>query len=218
MSLVCSILIKLNVVFMVSKQASMAAVEQAAAVTDQRVLRGEFLWTVNSFSQLDAEVGKLTTSPQFTLLGTQWSMRLYPGGEKEASKNHLSLFLKNESKEAVPITYKFEIVDSEGEQLKAKKQRARNMAAGSSWGLAKLIDRDEVLDKDDEYLDENDTLRIKLTLQKRDGTEHRTSNGTSNACFCVNNLSKTHARLLESGKNRSATCLTHLLRVVCTAT
>eukprot|EP00984_Skeletonema_dohrnii_P004969 scaffold1761_cov78-Skeletonema_dohrnii-CCMP3373.AAC.2 len=49
----------------------------------------------HGFADLPSAVGQCTRSPEFTCNGHRWCIDLFPGGDNQASMEHLSLFLRH---------------------------------------------------------------------------------------------------------------------------
>jgi hypothetical protein len=72
---------------------------------------------VHGFESLSAERGVGFNSPEFLLLGNQWLLSIYPGGDPTAEEGMTSLYLYNESDKAIDIQYGFSVNDGNGKQV-----------------------------------------------------------------------------------------------------
>jgi len=85
----------------------------------------------HGFASLSAaEEGESVDSPDFMLLGNQWRMQIYPGGDTAAAEGMTSLFLYNKSNKAIEIDYGFSVNDGRGKRVAYKRSGAtpRNFA------------------------------------------------------------------------------------------
>ena len=76
--------------------------------------------------------------PKFTLLENHWCLSIYPGGNKDATKGMVSLYLENRSNKAIEIDFGFSVIDSNGKQVEHKADGPRNFTPmggdNSGWG------------------------------------------------------------------------------------
>jgi hypothetical protein len=72
----------------------------------------------HGFGTLSAEQDIYFDSPEFTLLGNQWRLELFPGGSRYAHlEGMVSLYLENNSNKAIDIHFGFSVNDGNGEQV-----------------------------------------------------------------------------------------------------
>ena len=70
---------------------------------------------VHGFASLSALPGEFeyVYLPEFTLLENHyWCLSIYPGGNKDATKGMVSLYLENRSNNAIEIDFGFSVIDS----------------------------------------------------------------------------------------------------------
>jgi hypothetical protein len=72
---------------------------------------------VYDFSSLTSVRGESVALPEFMLLGNQWCLELYPGGNEDADEGMTSLYLCNMSNKAIDAEYGFSIYHMEGKQF-----------------------------------------------------------------------------------------------------
>lgn len=125
-----------------------------------------YFWTIEKFSALENKVGVFTNSPTFSVLDNSWRMSLYPGGDREEFSGHVGIFVYNQGEKPMKVNFTFAVVDSKGAELSRTQSYEREFVpiGHEGWGVPKLLARADVLDASKRYL-ENDTLRIKLTLE-----------------------------------------------------
>jgi hypothetical protein len=71
----------------------------------------------HGFESLSAVRGEFEDSPEFMLLGNEWSLAIYPGGDDDAAEEMVSLDLYNESNKAIDIDFRFNVNDDNGKQV-----------------------------------------------------------------------------------------------------
>ena len=77
----------------------------------------------HGFSDLSTERGARFDSPEFMLLGNQWRLEIYPGGDATAAEGMTPLYLWNMSDKSIEIDLGFSVNDENGKQV-AYKQTA----------------------------------------------------------------------------------------------
>ena len=72
---------------------------------------------VHGFGSLPSERYAYVYSPEFMLLGNQWLLRIYPGGQANAEEGMASFGLWNMSNKAIDIYFGFSVNDGNGKQV-----------------------------------------------------------------------------------------------------
>lgn len=122
-------------------------------LTQIKVVKFSYIWTINNFSFCREEVGETLKSSSFSAESNdklKWCLRINPKGLDEESKDYLSLYLLLVSccKSEVRAKFKFSILNAKGEETKAmESQRAYKFVQGKDWGFKKFIRRDFLLDE-----------------------------------------------------------------------
>lgn len=135
-------------------------------LTQIKVIKFSYMWTISNFSFCREEMGEVLKSSTFSA-GTndklKWLLRINPKGLDEESKDYLSLYLllhKCETKGEVRAKFKFSILNAKREEVKImESQRAYRFVAGKDWGFKKFVKRDLLLDESSGLLPED-----KLTI------------------------------------------------------
>jgi len=113
-------------------------------------------WTVAHFSKkMKMGNGKSIDSMFFSILvlgkKTDWSLMLYPNGDKEKVTGYVSLYLtcRNRKGLSMSLEFKFTILDSNGKSATAPTKSgsitAQMLATNSSWGWESFVKQDELL-------------------------------------------------------------------------
>jgi len=71
----------------------------------------------HGFASLSTLRGVGVASPEFMLLGNQWRLRIYPGGDEIAAEGLMSIDLWNKSNKAIDAEYGFSVNDGNGKQV-----------------------------------------------------------------------------------------------------
>jgi len=113
-------------------------------------------WTLAHFSKkMKMGNGKSIDSMFFSIvvLGkkTDWSLMLYPNGDKEKVSGYVSLYLtcRNRKGLSMSLEFKFTILDSNGKSATAPTKSgsitAQMLATNSSWGWESFVKQDELM-------------------------------------------------------------------------
>jgi len=106
----------------------------------------------HGFPSLSTVRGEFVDSPEFMLLGNQWYLGMYPGGDGGAAERMVSLGLWNKSNKAIEIDYGFSVNDGNGKQVVYKQSPGpRNFAPMGDadgydyWGFMHFAERTTLL-------------------------------------------------------------------------
>lgn len=135
-------------------------------LTQIKVIKFSYMWTISNFSFCREEMGEVLKSSTFSAGSNdklKWLLRINPKGLDEESKDYLSLYLllsKCEAKGEVRAKFKFSILNAKREEVKImESQRAYRFIAGKDWGFKKFVKRDLLLDENSGLLPDD-----KLTI------------------------------------------------------
>ncbi|PIC38716.1 hypothetical protein B9Z55_010629 [Caenorhabditis nigoni] len=121
--------------------------------TQVKVVKFNYMWTINNFSFCREEMGEVLKSSTFSAGCNdklKWCLRINPKGLDEESRDYLSLYLLlvQCNKSEVRAKFKFSILNAKREETKAmESQRAYRFVQGKDWGFKKFIRRDFLLDE-----------------------------------------------------------------------
>lgn len=169
-----------------------------------------FIWTIKGFSLCRQQPGEELSSLTF-LTGREsdeikWRIEVYPMGDTEENKNHLSLYLVLDScnQTEVKVGFRFFIINAKGERYRsvndADVDDLGTFANGESWGKGQFVERVFLLDPANDLLP-NDNLTIlcegSVEGVRADISGHSTASRTEVA-KCT--LSQDFGSLFESQK------------------
>jgi hypothetical protein len=98
----------------------------------------------HGFESLSSERDEYIPSPEFMLVGNQWYLELYPGGDDDAAEEMASLYLENMSNKSIEVEYGFSVNDGNGKQVAYKQSPfTRNFAP---------VDTDDISRRDGQIL------------------------------------------------------------------
>uniref|UniRef100_A0A914H0P4 Speckle-type POZ protein n=2 Tax=Globodera TaxID=31242 RepID=A0A914H0P4_GLORO len=132
---------------------SMLPIAENWCNTQVKVVKFNYMWTINNFSFCREEMGEVLKSSTFSAGPNdklKWCLRINPKGLDEESKDYLSLYLLlvQCNKTEVRAKFKFSILNAKREETKAmESQRAYRFVQGKDWGFKKFIRRDFLLDE-----------------------------------------------------------------------
>ena len=79
----------------------------------------------HDFANLTTTIGECVLSPEFTCLGHQWQLKLYPGGRHNADEGYASIKLSNFSCKDIEIEYGFSLKDAAGREVGHRSPKTR---------------------------------------------------------------------------------------------
>lgn len=135
----------------------------------------QITWNFRGFTRQFASssgVGQHKHSPEFSLcLGAnkiKFTIQVYPNGDENVSKNHVSLFLFLQSATSMRFKYNAEfcLLDAAGEVKFSEtysEVRPSDHEVGSGWGIASFIQHNALFNRSAELLPQN-TLSIMLKV------------------------------------------------------
>jgi hypothetical protein len=86
-------------------------IEEKGCVSRVKKLYGTYRFRVEGFSGLPNRVGESVESPEFSLCGHVWQLRIFPGGSLEQHEGFLSFYLASKSNKIARASYKLSIVN-----------------------------------------------------------------------------------------------------------
>jgi hypothetical protein len=69
-----------------------------------------FQFHIHNFATLRTTTNHYIASPKFTCNGHQWQLRLYPGGESDATEGNVSAFLCHLSEGSITTSFEIKIL------------------------------------------------------------------------------------------------------------
>ena len=124
-----------------------------------------YIWTINNFSLRHEGVGERLNSSEFSSSGNdmlKWCLRAYPSGVDAQNRNFVSVYLSLVScnDREVWAKVKFAIINDKREEDNERQEpQPYKFVKGISWGYAKFIKRDFLLDESNGLLPD-DTLTL----------------------------------------------------------
>ena len=125
----------------------------------------------HGFKNLPAARGDRTDSPEFTCLGNEWCLDVFPGGDDDSDDGMVAIGLVHKSDESIEIEYYFSIRDATnnevansdfGSQLFAPKDDADG---NDGWGIPNFARRSKLV-----KALVNGTLTVEVRMRKYDRT------------------------------------------------
>ena len=72
--------------------------------------KGCYYYSVEGYNALSTRVGDCIESPEFTLCGKLWQLRIFPGGSLLNHKGYLSFYLASKSDVRIRASYKLTVM------------------------------------------------------------------------------------------------------------
>ena len=108
----------------------------------------------HDFTNLTTTSGECVPSPEFTCLGHQWVLKLYPGGRHDADEGYVSVSIKftNSTCKDIEIEYGFSVKDAAGKEVEHRSPKTKMFPALRAettigQGIKKFAKRSRITDK-----------------------------------------------------------------------
>jgi hypothetical protein len=124
-----------------------------------------FQFLFHNFAALDTTEDHYIASPEFTCNGHQWELRLYPGGESDATEGYVSAHLCHLSEGSITAAFKIRILDKFGTVKKARRWCKHVFNDIDDCGRPHFISRSVILDESQHILDSNETLTVDVSME-----------------------------------------------------
>jgi len=108
----------------------------------------KFVWKVSDFNDRPEKNKEYLRSEEFTIKGpgdkvSKWFVELYPKGLNEVDKNHISVFLFNNTKEDIYAKYVMSTNANKSEQIMSLKRFCKD-GKENNWGWSQAYTQDEI--------------------------------------------------------------------------
>lgn len=84
--------------------------EDKECTSKVKKLIGSFRFRVDGYPNLSTKVGDSIESPEFTLCGHEWQLRIFPGGSLESHRGFVSFYLASKSSKIARASYKLSLL------------------------------------------------------------------------------------------------------------
>jgi CRISPR/Cas system endoribonuclease Cas6 (RAMP superfamily) len=72
---------------------------------------GAYSFQIQGYSGLPSRVSDCVESPEFSLCGHKWQLRIFPGGSLDCHKEYLSFYLASKSNRVARASYKLLVMN-----------------------------------------------------------------------------------------------------------
>lgn len=90
---------------------SFSEMEEKNDVSRVEKLYGAYRFRIEGFSGLPNRIGDSVESPEFTLCGHTWQLRIFPGGSLDQHKGYVSFYLASKSSRIARASYKLVLIN-----------------------------------------------------------------------------------------------------------
>ncbi len=159
--------------------------------------RDTYTFRVQKFKDIDSTKNGYVETPVVSSNGHDWTLHIYPGGDKDMDEGCMSIYLMHRSEKSINITYDLIIVGQSRKTEKCFRHTAQAFfGMNSSYG-GYTMKYSDILDKSKKVLDKNGALTVVLSITKKqpaifvpknDPTLHKLlcDKETADVCFQVN--------------------------------
>jgi speckle-type POZ protein len=132
---------------------------------------GTYKFRIEGYSGLSNRVGDSVESPEFTLCGHSWQLRIFPGGSLESHKGYVSYYLASKSTRQARASYKLMIANQipGGEDESFASSGIRVFEAKGiqvdGWGRDKFVAASMLKDSDfGLWIDDSVVFKVEITV------------------------------------------------------
>ena len=98
----------------------------------------------HNFANLSAERGEYEASPEFSCLGHEWTLDIYPGGRENSAEGYVAINLCNMSNKSIKIEYGFSVKDAAGEEVVHEKPSTEEWSGRNGWCYENFAKRSKI--------------------------------------------------------------------------
>jgi hypothetical protein len=128
--------------------------------------RDTYRFSVQKFKDIDSTKNGYVETPVVSSNGHDWTLHIYPGGDKDMDEGCMSIYLMHRSEKAINITYDLMIVGQCGKTVKHYPHAEHFSGMNSSYG-GYAMKYSDILDKSKKVLDKNGALTVVLSITKK---------------------------------------------------
>ncbi len=125
-------------------------------------------FNVKNFKDLPTTRDHFVETPEFSCNGHQWALKIFPGGDDEATEGYVSIFIHHRSKGAIEINYELMVIDKFGRKKNGKQilREPDHFHGMSGIGWPKFIKRSDILDESKNILNSDGTLTVVVSMKE----------------------------------------------------
>lgn len=155
----------------ISNSAFSSSAVEKWGITEHQTIIVTFKWVIKKFSFCTKKNGEFLISPQFTPENHEnlvWNLQLYPKGQDQESKDHLSIYLNLVPRSPVEVhaKYQFAILNKNGDMMDTINGNRHCFSKDSlGWGRRKFVEQAVLFDERNGLLpDDSLTIHCKVEI------------------------------------------------------
>merc|ERR1719474_1015707 len=119
-----------------------------------------FVWSISKFSERPEKTGEFIPSQEFIINGpedkvTKWRVLVYPKGRLPENSNHIGVYLYNDTKEEIEVSFSFSLLDVKKNKVVRIVEKGYKMKPKTNWGNHRFCHKTDI-----KRLAPNDILTI----------------------------------------------------------
>ena len=119
-------------------------------------------FNLRDFRNLPTTRNHYVKTPEFSCNGHDWCLKVYPGGDDNATEGYVSIYLHHRSEGSNSVKYKVSIIDKFGERR--ERQTTHNFEGSWGYGWKDFILRSDVLNEPQNILDGDGALTVTVSI------------------------------------------------------
>src|SRR5210317_196399 len=120
--------------------------------------RDGYTFRVQKFKDIDSTKNHYVETPVVSSNGHDWTLHIYPGGDKDMDEGCVSIYLMHRSEKSINITYDLIIVGQSRKTVKCFRRTAQPFVGMNSSYGGYAMKYSDILDKSKKVLHKNGTL------------------------------------------------------------
>lgn len=129
--------------------------------------RDTYMFYVRKFDDVDSTKNHYVETPVVSSNGHDWTLHIYPGGDKDEDEGCMSIKLMHRSEKSIKITYDLKIVDQSWKKVKHYSHTGKLFSGMNSSHGGYAIKHSDILDKSKNVLSKNGTLTVVLSIKNK---------------------------------------------------
>jgi len=108
-----------------------------------------FVWSISKFSERPEKTGEFIPSQEFIINGpedkvTKWRVLVYPKGRLPENSNHIGVYLYNDTKEEIEVSFSFSLLDVKKNKVVRIVEKGYKMKPKTNWGNHRFCHKTDI--------------------------------------------------------------------------
>ena len=104
----------------------------------------------HGFANLTTTRNEYVRSPEFSCVGHQWKVAIFPGGKENSTEGYVAVQLGNGSNTSIKLQWGYSVRDANGKEVVHRKPKTKELGAtgagGNAWSIYNFAPRSTLID------------------------------------------------------------------------